>query len=482
MISTTRCRSHDLKYLPFFLVAALLAVMIPRLAAAQLVPDSFADLAEELGPTVVNIYTTQRVKVSMPEQFMFPDMDRLPEQFRQFFNFPSPRGQKNGQPREFERSSLGSGVITSADGYILTNNHVVQDADEISVILANYEEHKAKIIGRDPKTDLALIKIEPNDPLPFVTMGDSDKLRVGDWVMAIGNPFGLEQTVTAGIVSAKGRSINRQTYGNFIQTDASINPGNSGGPLFDLKGRMVGINTAIFSRGGGNIGIGFAIPVNMARNVMTQLKEHGSVTRGWLGVRIQQVSPDLAKKFDMKRPIGALVGELIKDSPADKAGIKQGDVIVSFKGKEIKQMSLLPAIVAQTTVGERAEVVVIRNGKRKKLTVTIGKLEEEQVVGAGSPTAPSRELGLTVQQITPELARSLDIEEKTGLIISDVAPGSPAAEAGLHRGEIILEVNRTPVESIKAYTKMMRKRKDGESILLLVKRDGHTRYVVLKDK
>jgi serine protease Do len=381
-----------------------------------------------------------------------------------------------------KRTSLGSGVIATTDGYILTNNHVVEDADEINITLATFEEYEAKIIGRDPKSDLALIKIEAEKELPAVAFGSSDQLRVGDWVLAIGNPFGLQQTVTAGIVSAKGRSINNGTYGNFIQTDASINPGNSGGPLFNLKGEMVGVNTAIFSRTGGNIGIGFAIPANMAKTVMQQLKEHGKVIRGWLGVMIQHVTPELADNFGLDRPIGALVGQVVPDSPADKAGIKAGDVIIEFNGKEVSQMSMLPAMVAQTPVGEEAKVLIIRDSKKQAIPVIIGKMDEEETLVDSDHSIDGIELGLTVQELSPELADSLGIAEVSGLIVTDVESGSSAAEAGIKRGDIIQEINRQQVTSIADYKKILQQAKNKKSILLLVKRDQHTRFVVIELK
>ena len=466
------------------LMGFTLSFFVSRVAAAN-APDSFADLAEKLGPTVVNIYTTQTVEVSSsPHQFSFPDGMEIPEPFRRFFGLPDQPGQP-GQPapkREMKRTSLGSGVIATTDGYILTNNHVVEDADEINVTLATFEEYEAKVIGRDPKSDLALIKIETEKELPAVAFGNSDQLRVGDWVLAIGNPFGLQQTVTAGIVSAKGRSINNGTYGNFIQTDASINPGNSGGPLFNLKGEMIGVNTAIFSRTGGNIGIGFAIPANMAKTVMQQLKEHGKVIRGWLGVMIQHVTPELADNFGLDRPIGALVGQVVPDSPAEKAGIKAGDVIIEYNGKEVSQMSMLPAMVAQTPVDEKARVVLVRDGKKETINVVIGKMAEEQALFDSSEDANILDLGLTVQELSPELADSLGIEDVSGLIVTNVDSGSAAAETGIKRGDIIQEINRQQVGSIAEYKKILQQAKNKKSILLLVKRDQHTRFVVIELK
>jgi len=477
MVQVLQARKHFLLVMTYFVMGIALTVFLTGKASGAAPPD-FADLAEKLSPTVVNIYTTQTVEVSStPHQFFFPDDMDIPEPFKRFFGLPE-RPEETPK-REMKKTSLGSGVIVTADGYILTNNHVVEDADEINVTLSSFEEYEATIIGRDPKSDLALIKIEPHAALQYVTFGDSEKLRVGEWVLAIGNPFGLQQTVTAGIVSAKGRSINNQSYGNFIQTDASINPGNSGGPLFNLHGEMVGVNSAIFSRTGGNIGIGFAIPVNMAKNVFAQLKEHGKVTRGWLGVMIQQVTPDLADNFGLDRPIGALVGQVIPDSPADKAGLKSGDVIIEYNGKEVSQMSMLPALVANTEVGTKAKLVLIRDGKKQNLTVEIGRLEDEEPVIADAETGTSKKLGMTVQELTPKLAESLGIEESQGLIITDISSNSAAAEAGILRGDIILEINREPVESIAQYRKALKAAQENKSILLLIKRDDHTRFVVL---
>jgi serine protease Do len=480
MVRALTIKKHVLFGAAFVLLGLALTLFSTRTARGATPPD-FADLAEKLSPTVVNIYTTQTIQVSSsPHQFFFPDEMEIPEPFRRFFGIPDMPEQ--APKREMKRTSLGSGVIVTGDGYILTNNHVVEDADEINVTLTNFEEYKATIVGRDPKSDVALIKIEPKADLPYVTFGDSDKLRVGEWVLAIGNPFGLQKTVTAGIVSAKGRSINNESYGNFIQTDASINPGNSGGPLFNLNGEMVGVNTAIFSRSGGNIGIGFAIPVNMAKNVFAQLKEHGKVTRGWLGVMIQQVTPELAQNFGLDRPIGALVGQVVADSPAEKAGLKAGDVIIEYNGKEVSQMSMLPAMVANTNVGEKAKLVLIRDGKKQNITVEIGKLEDEEPVVAGTETGTSKKLGITVQELTPKLAESLGMEETQGLIITDINAGSAAAEAGIQRGDIILEINREKVESVAQYKKVLQAAQEKKTILLLIKRDQHTRFVVVEFK
>ncbi|MDR9500193.1 MAG: DegQ family serine endoprotease [Desulfurivibrionaceae bacterium] len=451
-------------------------------------PASFADLVETHGDTVVNIYTTQTVKAPPLHPFDFKGApDELPDLFEYFFGRPHPKGNGqpsphgNGQPRTQTRTSLGSGVITSADGYILTNNHVIENADEIHIRFANRKEYDAKIIGRDKMTDLALIKIEPEGKLPFVKMGNSDTLRVGDWVVAIGNPFGFEQTVTAGIVSGKGRTLGGGAYDNFIQTDASINPGNSGGPLFNLDGEMVGINSAIYSRSGGNIGLGFAIPINMAQNVMAQLRESGTVTRGWLGVRIQPVNQDIADQFGLERPYGALVGQVEEGSPAAKAGIQQGDIIIRYKDKEIAEMTMLPTLVSQTPVGEKAEVTLFRKGKKKSVTVTIGKLETETAASEEAEEKTAT-LGMTVQELTPELAESLQMEQATGVLVTSVEGGSPAALAGLRRGDVITEINQIQVTDMETFARLLAQSKADQRILLLVQRGASSRYVVLKTK
>ncbi len=445
-------------------------------------PASFADLVTTHGDTVVNIYTTQTVKAPPLPQFNFHGApDQLPDLFEHFFGRPHPKGNGNGKPRTQKRTSLGSGVITSSDGYILTNNHVIENADEIHIRFANHKEYEAKIIGRDKMTDLALIKIEPEGKLPFVKLGNSDKLRVGDWVVAIGNPFGFEQTVTAGIVSGKGRTLGGGAYDNFIQTDASINPGNSGGPLFNLDGEMVGINTAIYSRSGGNIGIGFAIPVNMAKNVMTQLRESGKVTRGWLGVRIQTVSQDIAEQFGLERPYGALVGQVEEDSPAGKAGIQRGDIIIRFMDKEISEMTMLPTLVSQTPVGVKAEVTVWRKGKEKTLTVIIGKLKAHDDL-RDEAVEETASLGMTVQELTPELAESLKLDEASGVLVANVEGGTPAAMAGLQRGDLITEINQEKVVDMESFAKLLAQAKGDKRILLLVQRGAHSRYVVIKNK
>ncbi len=449
-------------------------------------PASFADLAEQYGPTVVNIYSTQTIQSrDLPYEYFFKN-DQLPEMFKHFFDMPQDPHQQMPMPSQ-KRTSLGSGVITSTDGYILTNNHVIENADEINVRLANAEEYRAKIIGRDPKTDLALIKIEPKHELHSVTFGDSDSLRVGDWVIAIGNPFGFEQTVTAGIVSGKGRAIGDGPYQNFIQTDASINPGNSGGPLFNMTGELMGINTAIFSRSGGNIGLGFAIPANMAKSVFTQLKSTGKVTRGKIGVMIQPVTQDLARQFRLDRAIGALVGQVNPGGPAEKAGIKAGDIIIKYQGQVITQGSMLPALVAETPVGTRAQIVLYRDGREQTVEVFIGELQEERSAAGGDMSSDDidDDLGFTIQTLTPELSQTLGIDDQAGLLVTDVRPGSIAAEAGLQRGDLIIEAgtgqDRKPVKTPQDLQTTLTANKD-QNILLLVKSNKQTRFVLLKRK
>jgi len=442
-------------------------------AAAPLVtlPD-FAALADKLSPAVVNVSTTSQGESPGGMGGGGPfgqDPHEFWEPFERFFG-PLPR-------RPFKQRSLGSGFIINNDGLILTNNHVVENADEILVKLANEKEYKAKVIGRDPKTDIAVIKIDDAPDLATVTMGNSDDLRVGEWVMAIGNPFGLEHTVTAGIVSAKARFIGQGSYDNFIQTDAAINPGNSGGPLINLKGDVVGINTAIFSRSGGNIGIGFAIPINTAKDMLPELEAKGKVTRGWLGVLIQKVTPDIAESLGLKEARGALVADVMKDGPAVEAGVKVGDVIVEFDGHTVKESTELPMLVARTPVGKTVKLKIIRDKETQTLSVKVGELKEEGKVAAAGK---QEDFGLTVQPLTPEIADSLGIgSDVKGVVVSGVEPGSSAEDAGLRRGDVILEVNREPVKDLSSYRKALKERK-GKSVLLLVRRGDNTIFLALK--
>jgi serine protease Do len=384
-----------------------------------------------------------------------------------------PQGQR--APRI---QGAGSGVIISKDGYVLTNNHVIEGAKDVTVTLADHQEYKAKIVGRDPKTDLAVLKIEGKGTFPAATLGNSDNLNVGDWVIAIGNPFGLNNTVTSGIVSAKGRVIGAGPYDNFIQTDASINPGNSGGPLFNMNGEVVGINTAIISQGQG---IGFAIPVNTVKPLVPQLETKGSVTRGYLGVTIQTITPALAKALKLQDQKGALVADVTPDSPAAKAGVQRGDVIVAYNGKEVADNHDLPAMVAGTPVGEQSTVTILRNGQKMQLAIKVGELPSEQT--AGNATSPEGSVqpaqgkwGLQLQDLNPQLANQLNLESKKGVAVVGVKPGSQADEAGMQKGDIILEVNQQPVTSVHEAVKKLDGPKDN-NLLLLVQR-GHAKLFV----
>ncbi|GIW40049.1 MAG: peptidase [Candidatus Binatia bacterium] len=441
----------------------------PRVA----LPD-FTVLAEKLGPAVVNISTTSKATAFGSSESPFGPEDPFHEFWKRFEPFFGPF-----PPRPVPQKSLGSGFLINRDGYILTNNHVIEDAEEITVRLNDETEYAARIVGRDPKTDIAVIRIEGNFDIEPVVMGDSDALKVGEWVMAIGNPFGLDHTVTVGIVSAKGRFIGQGSYDNFIQTDAAINPGNSGGPLINLEGKVVGINTAIFSRTGGNIGIGFAIPINLAKDILPDLIEKGKVTRGWLGVLIQKVTPDIAESLGLEEPRGALVADVL-EGPAREAGIKVGDVIVEFDGHAIRESSDLPLLVARTRPGKKVKVKVIRDGKPRTLEVTIAEMKEEEVEVA---TTETEDIGLTVQTLTPDLAESLGIERTLkGVLVTGVEPGSPADRAGLRRADVILEVDREPVEDADTFRKVLRAKKTQKSILLWVRRGENTIFLALKPK
>jgi len=439
--------------------------------SAQL-PD-FVSLAKKMRPIVVNISTTQMSDVRGQQEFGSPfgEEDPFNDFWKRFFGGPLPRGRQRQQ-------SLGSGFIIDADGSILTNNHVVENAQKIVVkLLGDDQEYEAKVIGRDSKTDIAIIKINTKANLPTANFGDSDKLEVGEWVVAIGNPFGLDSTVTSGIVSAKGRHIGQGPYDNFIQTDASINPGNSGGPLINLRGEVIGINTAIFSRTGGNMGIGFAIPVNLAKELLPQLKGKGKVTRGYLGVLIQKVTPEIAESLGMERGYGALVANVSKDGPAEKAGVKVGDVIVEFDGKEVKDSGDLPIIVARTPVDKKVRMKVLRDKKEVILNVAVGELKEEEVVAS----VPEKgELGMTVQRVTPQMAESLGLDKPEGVVVTDVESGSAADEAGIRRGDVIVQIDRKPIRSVDEYKKSIAGIRKGKGVLFLVKRGDSTLFLALK--
>jgi serine protease Do len=392
------------------------------------------------------------------------------EQFRHFF------GQ---MPRNYKEHGLGSGVIVSPDGYILTNDHVVGHADEIHVTLLDKREFTAKVVGKDQKTDLALIKIDTNQQLPYAALGNSTKAEVGDPVMAIGSPFGFNLSVTSGIISAKGRALGGN-YDDFIQTDASINPGNSGGPLFNTSGQVIAVNTAIYSSTGANNGIGFAIPINLAKSVMEQLKAHGKVVRGWLGVEIQEVTPDLAKSFGLSVPSGALIAGVESDGPAAKAGIERGDIITRFNGETVHDEHELPEMVAATPIGKEVPIEVIRNGKHVKLNATIAQLKEQQVASAENPGEAGASWGLQVRDLTPEVAQQLGLHSSKGVVVTGVKQDSPAAEANLQQGDQILEINHKKIGSADEFATIARQaQKDKSQALLLVQRGNATLYTVI---
>jgi serine protease Do len=437
---------------------------------------SFADLAEKLKPAVVNISTTKIVTtgggVSPWSQFKnspFEEFFGRDDFFRRFFGGDMPE-------RKYKQRSLGSGFIISTDGYIFTNYHVVEKADKIVVKLSNGKEYDAQVKGKDKNTDMALLKIEPKESLPVVELGDSSKLRVGDWVIAIGNPFGLSQTVTAGIVSAKGRVIGAGPYDDFIQTDASINPGNSGGPLFDINGEVVGINTAIVAQGQG---IGFAIPVNMAKKILPQLKTKGRVVRGWLGVSIQDVTEDIAERLNLKEKEGVIVADVFRGDPADKAGIKTGDVIVEINGSRVHDTHELLKTIAGIPVGEKIKVKVLRNGKEKTFKVTVAERRSEKELAS---TEQGKEyFGMTVQEITEELAKHFDLSNTQGVIVTQVEDGSSADEAGIRVQDIILQINKSKIGSMEDYLKAMSKAVPEGNVLMLVKRGGSKFFIVVGD-
>lgn len=461
-----------------FLAGAILFISGIPVAMADAAPapsaavsGGFADLAERLSPAVVNISTTKTVKSrgagrfgTMPQNPFFGD-----DFYRRFFG-----DQPN---REFRQRGLGSGFIISRDGYIFTNNHVIEGADKILVKLAGGKEYPAEIVGRDANTDIALIKIKPNGELPTAVLGDSDRLRVGDWVLAIGNPFGLEQTVTAGIVSAKARSIGAGPYDEFIQTDASINPGNSGGPLFNLKGEVVGINTAIVAQGQG---IGFAVPVNMAKEIYNDLKTKGKVTRGWLGVSVQDLTEEMAASLKIAGRQGALVGDVFPGEPADKAGIKTGDVIVEIGGKTVRNTHDLLRHVATLQVGRKVALRIVREGRDRTVEATVGERKDAREIariGKGS-----ERFGMTVQEITPEMARHFGMTEKTGVVVTRVAEGSPADEAGIQSQDVILRVNRTEIRSMKDYLQATAGLQKDDSLLFLFRRGDSNFFITLKNQ
>ena len=448
---------------------------------------AFRSVAKQVGPAVVYIRVEKEVESQGTAGSPFGGHPFGDEFFRRFFGQPPQQGQPR-QPQQPQKkapkrreSGQGSGFIISADGYIMTNNHVVADADKVTVQLLDGSEYTAEIVGTDPPTDVALIKIDADEKLPFLSLGDSDKLEVGDWVLAFGNPFGLSHTLTAGIVSAKGRSgIGLTDYENFIQTDAAINPGNSGGPLINLDGEVVGMNSAIFSRSGGYMGIGFAIPINMANNIYQQLVKHGGVTRGLLGVHIQDLTKDLAESFDIDQREGILVAQVMEDSPAEKGGFKQGDVILKLNGNKVDKVARFRNQVAMTRPGTEVEFLVLRDGKKKKIKAVIGTMETDD---AGQQVSSDKlpELGMRLQKLTRDLAEQFGYEGAQGVLVTDVEPGSIAARAGIKRGNLIEEVNRNEVETPDQVKKLIKDSKK-KTVLLLVRQGDASRYLALKLK
>ncbi len=477
----------------FSLMAALLgfalfsAPMDAQSAVSAGGLPSLAELAEKLSPSVVNIRAeTETQRTSRGRGGGIPGVpDEWKEFFRRFYGGPfhsRPRGGLRPDSAPRRTSQQGSGFIVNAGGLIMTNNHVVENAIKITVRLKDKRKREARIVGRDPQTDIALLQVEtkPGDTFIQAKLGDSQKLRVGDWVMAIGNPFGLSHTVTAGIVSAKGRVIGSGRFDNFIQTDASINPGNSGGPLFDLRGNVVGINTAIFSRGIGNIGIGFAIPINMAKKLIPQLRK-GVVNRGFLGVSIQPVNESLAKELGLKETRGALVSHLAEDGPAKKAGIKRGDVIVSVDEKQIESPRELSLMAADLTPGATAKIALIRDGKKQSISLKVGKLPGPKQLAKAFKPAFQKRLGIEAQDLTPEIRKEIRAKTKKGVVISNVLPDTPADRAGLRRGDVIVEANRKTVADTEGLRAALKKG-EGEGNLLLIERRGSTFYVALEGK
>ncbi len=437
------------------------AVAAPR-SSTVMVPVSFTELAEKARAGVVNIRTVKKTKEGGPvfRHFFGRNPFRREDPFRDFF----------GPQREFKQRSLGSGFLIDAKGFIVTNNHVVENADQIKVRLYDETEYDAEIVGRDPKTDIALIKIKTNGiDLQPLKLGNSDSLPVGSWVVAIGSPFGLEQTVTAGIVSAKGRIIGSGPYDDFIQTDASINPGNSGGPLLNLDGEVVGINTAIVASGQG---IGFAIPINLADGIIAQLKDTGEVSRGWLGVGIQNLTPELAEYYRLEQKEGVLVTQVYEGDPADEAGIKEGDIIVGIDGKDVKTSRELSRKVAEAGVGNKMRINLLRDGREKTVRVKLAKRpDQEPTLARGE--ARSDGLGMRVRDIDPEIAEQLGVgTDQKGVVVVQLDPESKSARAGVRRGDIVIEINREPIKNLKDYRAQVKAIDEGDTVQMLLRRGG----------
>ena len=478
---------------PALATVAAAAMVLPALSTSSFArgPDGISDVAERVIDAVVNISTSQKVEARNTPMPQLPNDPQLDELFRDFFNR---RGQNDPQNRERgprRVNSLGSGFVIDAAGIVVTNNHVIAEADEITVILNDGTRLKAELIGKDQKTDLALLRVKPDKPLKAVKFGDSEKLRLGEWVIAIGNPFSLGGTVTAGIVSARNRDINSGPYDNYIQTDASINRGNSGGPLFNLEGEVVGVNTAIISPSGGSIGIGFAVPSKTALPVIDQLKQFGETRRGWLGVRIQQVTDEIAESLKISPPRGALVAGVDDKGPAKPAGIEPGDVIIKFDGKDIKEMRDLPRVVADTPIGKQTPVIIIRKGKEETKTVTLGRLEDGEKVAAADPkgdAAPNKgvvkkTLGIELANMSDDLRKRYKIKDSVkGVVITGIDANSPAADKRLSAGDVIVEIAQEAVANADdLQSKIDKLKKDGRksALMLVAGADGELRFVAL---
>jgi serine protease Do len=492
------CRTIASLFAAFLILAP--GSLVSRPAWARPAPDGFADLAERLLPSVVNVSTTQTVKSDRGPEHGGPEIPRFPpgspfeEFFRDFFDHGMPKsGRPEAQPRK--GTSLGSGFIIDPSGLIVTNNHVVGDADEITVILHDDTNLKAELVGRDTKTDIALLKVKTDKPLTAATWGDSDAARVGDWVLAIGNPFGLGGSVTAGILSARQRDINSGPYDDFLQTDAAINRGNSGGPMFNMDGQVIGINTAIYSPSGGSIGIGFAIPSTLAKAVVAELRNEPdhNVHRGWLGVRIQGVTEEIAESLGLDKARGALVASVSDNGPAQSAGIQAGDVVLKFDGRDVTDMRKLPRLVAETPVGKTVPVTLWRKRGENTVQVTVGKLDESEQLQANAQDTPSKSpkaeaavvktLGLTLSGLTPDLKEKFSLaDDSKGVVVVDVAKDSPAAAKGLRPGDLIMEAAQEEVKSPgEVNSKIDEAKKSGrKSILLLVERQGDLRFIALR--
>ena len=462
-------------------------------------PPSFAPLVDKVAPAVVNISTSKKVSAS-DEQAMempqFPPGSPFEEFFKDFFDKNKKRQQGQQDQPQRRAFALGSGFIVDPAGFVVTNNHVIADADEIKVILSDDSEYVAKMIGTDTKTDIALLKIDRKEPFPYVELGDSDKIKVGDWMLAIGNPFGLGSTVTTGVVSARNRDINAGPYDDFIQVDAAINRGNSGGPSFAMDGTVIGINTAIFSPSGGNVGIGFAIPANIAKPIIESLKTTGKVARGWLGVRIQNVTPDIAEGLGLKEDRGALVASTQEGGPAAAAGIDPGDVILEFDHKQISKMRSLPRIVAETAVNKEVEVHVWRKGEDRTIQVTLGELPDDEAQAENTSTEPTEPtpppsavvsidpLGMKVQALSDESRGQYKLGDDVtkGVVVTEVQPGSAAADEQLQPGDVVVEAGQDAVESPQDLSRKVgqAKAQGKKTVLLMVQREGDLRFVALR--